>query len=188
MECDKREVLWVKINPKRLPRKYSTLLIGCMYHPPDADNTAMTEYLMTSVDFVLRKHPESGIILMGDFNCFNDSFMGTHYGFVQVVNTPTRHNAILDKVWTNMKPVYQSPNILSQLGKSDHNMVLLKPSDHSSLDTGTVQKFRMRCMGHAERVQFAATLATVKWEPLYRLDTCQEQFIYFQNTMQSLIA
>ena len=38
-----------------------------------------------------------------------------------------RGNAVLDKIWTNMDNVYMSPVTLSELGTSDHNMVLLKP-------------------------------------------------------------
>ena len=68
-----------------------------------------------------------GIIITGDFNQLNDNFLKTHYRFVQIVNVGTRGNAVLDKMWTNMDNVYMSPVTLSELGTSDHNMVLLKP-------------------------------------------------------------
>ena len=41
------------------------------------------------------------------------------------MNVGTRGNAVLDKIWTNMDKLYMSPITLSDLGKSDHNMVLL---------------------------------------------------------------
>ena len=52
--------------------------------------------------------------------------MKTHYRFVQVVNVVTRGQAILDKIWTNMEEVNIPPVTISELGSSDHNMVLLK--------------------------------------------------------------
>ncbi len=42
-------------------------------------------------------------------------------------------------------------------------------------------------MGHRERASCAACLQEVRWEPFYRLQSCQEQFEYFQATMDALI-
>ena len=39
----------------------------------------------TCVDSVIRKHPECGVIITGDFNQMNDSFLMTHYTFSQIV-------------------------------------------------------------------------------------------------------
>ena len=36
------EVLWVQIRPNRLPRGVPSIVIGIVYHPPNADNKAMT--------------------------------------------------------------------------------------------------------------------------------------------------
>ena len=74
------------------------------------------------------------IILTGDFNQFQDKFLRSHYGYVQMVNNPTRNNAVLDKIWTNMAAVYEKPVVLSELGTSDHNMVLLSPACNPSLE------------------------------------------------------
>ena len=100
-----------------------------------------TEYLkihlITNIGTVIRKHPECGVIITGDFNQLQDNFMKTHYRFVQVVNVVTRGQAILDKIWTNM-------------GSSDYNMVLLKPKAKNSVDTGCVTRLTVRCMGQKE--------------------------------------
>jgi len=140
------------------------------------------------MDTILRKHPNCGVILTGDFNQLRDDFLRTHYKYKQLVNKPTRLNAILDKLWTNMSAVYDSPEVLDELGASDHRMVLLSTTGHPSLDTGSVQHVITRCMGHTERAMFASALSRVRWEPLYHLPTCQEQFEYFQCYMDNLIA
>ena len=54
-EDDEHEVLRIKLKPKDLP-------------PPGADNGSLREYLITSLDTVLRRSPECGVILSGDFN------------------------------------------------------------------------------------------------------------------------
>ena len=33
-EDDEHEVVWVRLRPQKLPRKYSCIIIACVYHPP----------------------------------------------------------------------------------------------------------------------------------------------------------
>ena len=95
--------------------------------------------MINSLDTILRGSPDCGVILSGDFNQFNDTFLRTHYGYEQLVKTTTRHFAILDKMWSNMSPVYGLPSVFDDLGTSDHNMILLVPAWYPTLDTGMVQ-------------------------------------------------
>ena len=73
---------------------------------------------ITSIDAVIRKHPDCGIIITGDFNQLNDTFLKTPYRVVQIVNVGTRGNAVLDNMLTNMDNVYMSPVTLSEFGTS----------------------------------------------------------------------
>ena len=77
IEDDEHEVLWIRLKPKKLPRKYSCIIMAGIYHPPGADNGSLREYLIASLDIVLRRSPDCGVILSGDFNQFKDSFL-TH--------------------------------------------------------------------------------------------------------------
>ena len=87
------------------------------------------------------------------------------------MNVGTRGNAVLDKIWTNMENVYMSPVTLSELGTSDHNMVLLKPGCSLPGSTGSVRRVTIRAMGENEKALFDRALSAVSWEPLFRLDT-----------------
>ena len=58
----------------------------------------MRYYLIMGIDTMIRKHPECGVIITGDFNQLNDTFLKVHYRFVQVVNVVTRGQATLDKI------------------------------------------------------------------------------------------
>ena len=147
----------------------------------------MREHIITSIDAVIRKHPECGIIATGDFNQLNEFFLKTHYRFVQIVNVGTRGNTVLDKIWTNMDKLYMSPITLSELGKSDHNMVLLKPGGSLPCSTGSVMRVTTRAMGENEKALFDRALSAVSWEPLFRLETCEEQYAYYQTMIDSLM-
>jgi hypothetical protein len=41
LENDSFEVVWINIHPKRLPRRFSCVVVACLCHVPDADNTSM---------------------------------------------------------------------------------------------------------------------------------------------------
>ena len=94
-EDDELEVIWIKVMPKRLARTVSSILIACIYYTQQTDYLKMREHIITSIDAVIRKHPDCGIIVTGDFNQLNDTFLKTHYRFVQIVNVGTRGNAVL---------------------------------------------------------------------------------------------
>ena len=125
IEDNEHEVMWIRLRLHKLPRRFASIVIACIYHPPNSDNSSMREYIIATLDGILRRHPDCGIILIGDFNQLRDMFLRTQYGFAQLVNT-ARNSAILDKLWTNMEPVYDTPAVLDTLGTSDHRMVLLK--------------------------------------------------------------
>ena len=64
-----------------------------------------------------------------------------------MVKILTRGDAILDKIWTNMTELYTDPVSISELRKSDHNMILLQPMVHTGHDTGSVTRVTIKSMG-----------------------------------------
>ena len=127
----------------------------------------MRDLLITCVDSAIREHTECGVIITGYFNQMNDSFLKTHYTFSQIVKVATKGQAIVDKIWTNMNMVYSKPvDTVTELGTSDHNMVLLRPS---SLDTSNLTRMSGKSMVAKEKARFQLALSLFKWEPLYRL-------------------
>ena len=173
--------------PKKLPRKFSCILIACIYFTRMTEYAKMREHVITCVDSVIRKHPECGVIITGYFNQLNDSILKTHYTFSKIVKVATRGQAILDKIWINMNIVYSKPVIVAELGTSDHNMVLLKPSSKRTLDTSNMTRMSVKKMGAKENATFELALSLIKWEPLYRLDSCNEQYVYYQTVIDKLI-
>ena len=187
LEDEELEVLWIKVMPKRLPRKFSCILVGCLYYTHQTEFLQMRDHVILSIDTVTRKHPECWVVLTGDFNQFKDNFLISHYRFVQVVNILTRGHAILDKIWTNMSELYSSPTSISELGKSDHNMILLQPLTHTGQSSGNVTHITVKTMGVKDKANFAVALSNVRWEPLFILDTCEEKYMYYKDVVSSLM-
>ena len=82
-----------------------------------------------------------------------------------------------------MYSYYDQTVVLPPIGLSDHKVVVCSPTlscDYSPPEMITVQK---RCMGGNERAMFAHAIVNTRWEPLYHLPTCQEQFDLLQSTI-----
>ena len=47
--CQDHEIFWLKLNPKRLPRGYSCLIVAVVYHLPGADSQLITNHLFQSL-------------------------------------------------------------------------------------------------------------------------------------------
>ena len=77
LEDQSFEVLWLKLMPKKLPspRAFSCIILACMYHPTGANSAAMRDHVINGVDSMVRKHPDCGVLLTGDFNQLNDKFL-----------------------------------------------------------------------------------------------------------------
>ena len=79
------------------------------------------------------------------------------------------------------------PVAVAELGTSDQNVVLLKPSIKRTLDTGTMTRMYVESMGSKEKATFELALSLIKWEPLYRLDSCNETHVYYQTLIDKPI-
>ena len=70
-------------------------------------------------------------MLMGDFNDMNIDEICEICRFQQVVKVPTRGEATLDLILTNINNVYyQDPISLPQIGDGDHFCVLYSPKSY----------------------------------------------------------
>ena len=120
------ESLWVYLRPNRLPRGFSCLIIGIIYHPPQDDDATFTDHLISSLDAALNKYPNAGIMFVGDFNRLNYRYISNHFNLRQTVKNPTRGAAILVLIFTNLFHHYNTPQI--------------EPAEHPSYNLRTSNK------------------------------------------------
>ncbi|XP_054872156.1 uncharacterized protein LOC111569300 [Amphiprion ocellaris] len=118
------ELLVVSLRPFYLPREYSHVIAITVYIPPSADAAAACELIHSVVSQLQTSHPQSLIIISGDFN--HASLSATLPTFTQYVTCHTRDNKTLDLLYANIKDAYSS-SPLPPLGHSDHNLVRLQP-------------------------------------------------------------
>ena len=76
-----------------MPRNFSHILVGVVYHPPGACELICTNHIISSIDEIKKKHPYTGVMLLGDFNNLNDTQLWS-YPLKQVFRMATRRSAI----------------------------------------------------------------------------------------------
>ena len=45
IEDNEHEVMWIRMRLHKLPRRVASIVIACIYHPPNSDNSSMREYI-----------------------------------------------------------------------------------------------------------------------------------------------
>ena len=109
LQDDNLETLWLTLFPSRMPRPFLTVTIGATYHPHPTGykyDKPITYHICQSVDYIKQRHPQTGLFIAGDFYQYKDTFIKKSLSLKQIITKPTRNNAILDKVFTNMHAFY----------------------------------------------------------------------------------
>ena len=87
------------------------------------NTTTLKNNLINTIDLIRNKHPDHGLVILGDFNDLEIRTLSISQNLKQVVDQPTRESAILELILTNLHNLYDRPDILAPLGSSDHNIV-----------------------------------------------------------------
>ncbi len=124
------------------------------------------------------KFPNSGIVLLGDFNHFNHCSLCSSFKLKKSVHLPTRGNNTLDQIYTLLSDFYETAIILPPIGKSDHACVLLNPNVNSANSLPSTRTFERLCRP-SEKQAFTESLSRVNWGPLYHSPTPGEKINVF---------
>ena len=122
------EVLWADLRPRRLPRGFSNIIVGVVYQYPDADDSAMRDYLVSSLVSLEATYPNCALILAGNFNrTFLPLIQSAVKAFhlKSTVHFPTRADRTLDQIFTNLGDYFSAPISLPPFGLSDHVTVFM---------------------------------------------------------------
>ena len=58
----------METRPHKLPRQFTHVNVGVIYHPPNEDNNIIVNHICHCLDYILQRHHHIGIIFSGDFN------------------------------------------------------------------------------------------------------------------------
>ncbi|KAL0161486.1 hypothetical protein M9458_045211, partial [Cirrhinus mrigala] len=150
MCCSDLEALFIDCKPFYSPREFCSFILVSVYIPPQAHVNLALQKLADQIADTEQKHPDSVLIILGDFNKANLSRELPKYS--QHVTCPTRDSNILDHCYTTIRNAYHSvPR--AALGLSDHCLVHLIPSYRQKLKSAKpVVKTVKRWTNETERV------------------------------------
>ena len=131
--CDRDcETLVVKCVPFYLPREFSSIVFVGVYIHPHASSQSATYCIAELVNTIETSHPDSQVLLMGDFNHVSLSKALPRYK--QQVQCATRKGNTLDQCYSTIANAYRAvPR--APIGFSDHASVLLLPIYRCKLKT-----------------------------------------------------
>ena len=134
-----------------MPRNFSHILVGVVYHSPGACELICTNHITSSIDEIMKKHPYTGVILFGNFKNLNDTQLRS-YPLKQVVRMATRRSAILVKIFTNIHRLYNPPKVLPPSIFSDHNIVVYEPAKSFRYNAGKSININTRLSGPKAKI------------------------------------
>ena len=145
-----------------------------------ANDESIKEYLFGNLQNIESNHPNCGITLIGDFNRLNITNICRHFGLKQVVKFPTRGDATLDLILTNISEFYSEPKCYPPLGLSDHCTI------HIAAKQRRYQQEKSKYMTlHGTRPSYRASLgrylSNINWLSLTDLPTCKDKLLYFTD-------
>ena len=114
LECPDMECMWLWLRPTRLSRPPTGIVVSVLDSPPDRsvdEGERLCGHITNTIDTIRYRNPDAGVVILGDINNLNIRNLMFSQNLKQVVQQPTRGNAILDLIVTNLHCFYQSPNV-----------------------------------------------------------------------------
>ncbi len=71
MCCSDLETLFINCKPFYLPREFCSFILVSVYIPPQANARSAVQKLADQITDTEQKHPDSVLIILGDFNKAN---------------------------------------------------------------------------------------------------------------------
>ncbi|XP_061621024.1 uncharacterized protein LOC133473356 [Phyllopteryx taeniolatus] len=116
------ESLFLNCKPFYSPCEFASFILAGVYITPQANTNAALLTLAEQVNGIEKKHPDSPLIILGDFNKAKLNHELPKYK--QHIDCPTRENNTLDHCYTTVKNAYRAiPR--AALGSSDHSLIHL---------------------------------------------------------------
>ena len=173
------ETQWFLLKPKPLPRGTNFIILGIAYHPPQNNDLAMINHLFQSLDSTLACFPNSGIILMGDFNKFNPGPLISSFDLKEIVES--RDTNILDKIYTSISRTTMMSKFFHRLDNQIIE-VYLQSSKQSPAHQQPTYRIRRTSKSSNKRA-LVTELSMVNWSNLYRMDSVIDQFAHFSHAL-----
>ena len=119
------EAVWGLLTPKSASAIYKKIIVCAFYSPPKSRrNSKLADHIVGTLQMLVTKYPECGIILGADKNTMDiRPILNCGLRLRQEVTQPTRQGKIIDVIIMNLGKFYNLPIIAPPIGPDDPNKV-----------------------------------------------------------------
>ena len=160
---------------------------SCTYYiiPPWADIN-VREHLFNSLATAESIYPNCTLIsIAGDFKRLDVTRLKRHFHLKQIVKAPTRKEAILDLLLTNLHDHYDKPQSFPPFGLSDHNTIPVSPLVRKP-GTASDKFILKRDLQPSRKAEIGIFLCSLDWPLLLSfLETCDELLCVFEQVIHT---
>lgn len=173
--------IWLKHKrPSQKP-----IIYCCLYHPPSASDDITINHLVDYVKKLSIKHKTENFMICGDFNRLDISVFTECFNMKQLVNFPTRGDATLDLILTNIPEYTKSAcEKLPPLETNDHCCVSITGARKCNRIYTTIRK---RSMGTQNRQDLLVDIIKHDWTHLLEAPTVDKKVEIYHTDILALL-
>ena len=196
------EAAWAVFVPKQtnnLTYRVNKILVGSIYVSPRSRHKVETiNHIIETMHYVRSLYDNDIHFLFGgDFNRLDISeILNSHGALKQFVSTPTRKQALLEIILTDLHPFFHPPTTLSPLqfdpdkggSDSDHNIVLMAPRTNTQYQVDRVRKTRtIRPTPQSKIEHFGKEITCHTWDEITQTECVDDKVFLFHNYLLALL-
>ena len=165
--------------------KRTPIIYGVICYPPSANSLETLNYLTTTITKLQTKHQTAKLVLTGDFNRLDTTFIADTFKLKNIVPFSTRGDAQLDKILTNMEEYrLENCNKLAPLANNDHCCITVtncfrKPYQY-------IYKLKRKST-RATKMAVEQDIALLDWTPVLEAHNIDEKVNTYYNMINSIV-
>ena len=127
--------------------------------------------------------PNCGLIITGNFNRLNTGRLQCHFKLKQLVKFPTRGDATLDLVLTNLGDHFSTPECFPPFGLSDHRTVIVQPRTRVP-NQHTRKSITIRDIRDSKKMCLGRYLSSINWSVVTSQPSCEKKVQVFNEVIE----
>ena len=172
------EICWGLMRPKDIANsEIREYILASFYSPPKSrKKSKLVDHIITTVQILLTRYPEAGLIIGGDRNDLDIApIISGIPRSQQIVNSPTINGKILDVIITNLYQLYHTPVVVPPIQPdnpekgvpSDHSIPIAKPISSSKPTRAPVYQIKtIQPLPESGILEFGRWITQETWESL----------------------
>ena len=195
------EAVWALFTPRvnTSNGKIKRIAVGSFYVSPNSMyKTATIDHIIETIHVLRSKYDnEINFLCGGDVNRLNiNSILDSYGALKQCVTVPTRNNAILEIVLSDISHLYHPPTTLPPLqvdvgqpgSDSDHNIVVFAPQSDLNFKVKRMKKsLKVRPLPESQIYKFENELINCDWTQVLNSSNVDEKVSIFHNILTSAL-